>query len=142
MDQPPDLSSTPQLTQGITRKHVRSCHWCFEKHRIFILPATAGYVPSEPTILFFNFVELVASHCSGEGHTVTFMLRKPAVFDKDSKMQKHIKEGRAKIISGDATIRTDVQKALTEARIDGQLDTVLFTVGKHGFKVSLVVRYH
>lgn len=66
----------------------------------------------------------------GEGHTVTYMLRKPSVFDKDAKMQKYIQEGRAKIISGDATIRTDVQKALTEARIDGQLDSVLFTVGE------------
>ncbi|KAF8498354.1 hypothetical protein JB92DRAFT_3084600 [Gautieria morchelliformis] len=65
----------------------------------------------------------------GEGHAVTFLLRKPAVFDKDSKMQKHIKEGRAKVISGDATIRADVQKALTDARIDGRLDAVLFTVG-------------
>jgi hypothetical protein len=61
---------------------------------------------------------------------VTFLLRKPSVFDKDTKMQKHIQEGRAKIISGDATIRTDVQKALIEARINGQLDAVLFTVGE------------
>ena len=60
---------------------------------------------------------------------MTFMLRKPSVFDKNVKMQKHIQEGRAKILSGDATIKINVQRALIEARINGQLDAVLFTVG-------------
>lgn len=60
---------------------------------------------------------------------MTFMLRKPSVFDQDVKMQKYIQEGRAKILKGDATIRTDIQKALLEARLDGKLDAVLFSVG-------------
>lgn len=61
---------------------------------------------------------------------MTFLLRKPSVFDKDAKMQKYIQEGRAKIISGDATIRTNVKTALNDARINGKLDVVLFTVGR------------
>jgi len=64
-----------------------------------------------------------------EGHTVTFLLRNPSVFDNDTQIQNLIKEGKARLVKGDATVRSDVQNALDKARIDGQLDAVLFSVG-------------
>ncbi|KAF8577249.1 hypothetical protein K439DRAFT_1639858 [Ramaria rubella] len=65
----------------------------------------------------------------GEGHNVTFLLRKLSVFDEDPKMQAHVQAGRAKLIQGDATVKSDVQRALDEASINGQLDAVLLSVG-------------
>ncbi|KIJ42745.1 hypothetical protein M422DRAFT_31265 [Sphaerobolus stellatus SS14] len=65
-----------------------------------------------------------------ENHTVTYLLRKPEVFDKDLELQKYIKNGQAKVIKGDATVKEDIRKAFTETSTNGNtLDAVLFSVG-------------
>ncbi|GJJ12045.1 hypothetical protein Clacol_006286 [Clathrus columnatus] len=63
-----------------------------------------------------------------EGHSVTFVLRKPSVFESDTEIQSFIKNGKAKIIPGDATVRADIQKAIDSTTETG-LDVILFSVG-------------
>ncbi|RDB18811.1 hypothetical protein Hypma_014521 [Hypsizygus marmoreus] len=66
------------------------------------------------------------------GHTVTFLLRFPSVFDNDEKIQSYVKSGKAFLIKGDALVKDDVQRAWTEAAThstSGIVDLLLFTVG-------------
>ncbi|RDB18788.1 hypothetical protein Hypma_014592 [Hypsizygus marmoreus] len=66
------------------------------------------------------------------GHTVTFLLRSPSVFDKDEKIQSYVKSGKAFLVKGDALIKDDMQRAWTEAATrspSGIVDILLFTVG-------------
>lgn len=68
--------------------------------------------------------------CLEEGHSVTFLLRKPSVFDNDSEMQSFIKEGKAKIVQGDATNRSDI-KGVIDSAVESGLDVILSSVGKY-----------
>ncbi|KAF8522167.1 hypothetical protein BU17DRAFT_45099 [Hysterangium stoloniferum] len=72
---------------------------------------------------------LTSRRLLAEGHTVTFLLRNPSVFDEDPTIQKFVNDGHAKLIKGDATVKSDIQKAFDEARSNGQLDAVIFSVG-------------
>ncbi|KAJ7717037.1 hypothetical protein B0H16DRAFT_1388487 [Mycena metata] len=71
---------------------------------------------------YFSAVRLLE-----QGATVTFLLRSPAVFDKDELIQRYIKSGgNARLVKGDATKQEDVQRAWDEA---GVVDAVVFSVG-------------
>ncbi|KAG6836675.1 hypothetical protein H0H93_005093 [Arthromyces matolae] len=68
------------------------------------------------------------------GHTVTFLLRNPTVFDQDSSIQRFLTSTPplAHLVQGDALIKSDVERARTDAishSSSGQIDIVLFTVG-------------
>ncbi|KAH8824428.1 hypothetical protein DL96DRAFT_1501278 [Flagelloscypha sp. PMI_526] len=66
------------------------------------------------------------------GATVTFLLRNPSVFDKDSAIQKHVSSGKARLVKGDALKEDDVKKGWTEASKDSPVDYMIFTVGGEG----------
>ncbi|EAU88922.1 hypothetical protein CC1G_10568 [Coprinopsis cinerea okayama7 len=63
------------------------------------------------------------------GATVTYLLRNTSVFDTDDKVQKYIKEGKARLVKGDALVQSDVQGAWDEASKESKVDVVIFTVG-------------
>ncbi|KAJ7609567.1 hypothetical protein DFH06DRAFT_1376151 [Mycena polygramma] len=58
--------------------------------------------------------------------TVTFLLRRPTVFDDDATIQKYIKRGNVRIVAGDATKESDTRRAWEES---GAVDVVLFSIG-------------
>ncbi|BEJ13746.1 hypothetical protein CspHIS471_0309200 [Cutaneotrichosporon sp. HIS471] len=68
--------------------------------------------------------------------TITLLLRKPAALDGDKLVAEAIKNGRVKIVKGDATVQDDVEKALEGA------NAVLTSVGGtpsftlRGFKID------
>ncbi|KAJ7185378.1 hypothetical protein C8R46DRAFT_1207548 [Mycena filopes] len=59
-----------------------------------------------------------------QGATVTFLLRSPAVFEKDQVIQGYGR--KARLVKGDATNEEDVRRAWDEA---GVVDAVVFSVG-------------
>ncbi|KAG2133675.1 uncharacterized protein EDB93DRAFT_862640 [Suillus bovinus] len=68
------------------------------------------------------------------GATVTFLLRSPQVFDQDETIQHYIKEGKARLIQGDALVKDDVRRAWSEAQHQQEdntrpVDFLIFTVG-------------
>ncbi|KAH7889267.1 hypothetical protein F5I97DRAFT_1842986 [Phlebopus sp. FC_14] len=68
------------------------------------------------------------------GATVTFLLRKPAVFDDDETIKKYVQKGKARLVQGDALVKADVQRAWDEAaKGEGEenrsVDLLIFTVG-------------
>lgn len=70
------------------------------------------------------------------GATVTFLLRKPQVFDNDESIQNYVRDGKARLVTGDALVKDDVRRAWAEASIDDDgnpVDLLIFTVGKPGF---------
>lgn len=70
------------------------------------------------------------------GATVTFLLRKPQIFDNDESIQKYVRDGKARLVTGDALVKDDVRRAWAEASIgdDGNpVELLLFTLGKLGF---------
>ncbi|KAG1812909.1 uncharacterized protein BJ212DRAFT_1368916 [Suillus subaureus] len=75
---------------------------------------------------YYSAVRLLAL-----GATVTFLLRSPQVFDQDDTIQNYIKEGKARLIQGDALVKNDVRRAWPEARVDDTrpVDFLIFTVG-------------
>ncbi|KAJ3514207.1 hypothetical protein NLJ89_g2500 [Agrocybe chaxingu] len=81
-------------------------------------------IGSSRNIGYFSSIRLLDS-----GATVTFLLRSPAVFDADETIQKYVKAGKARLLKGDALVKEDVQRAWDEARKDGPVDVLLFTVG-------------
>lgn len=64
----------------------------------------------------------------GQGHSVTFLLRNPSVFDDDSEIKSFVQAGKAKLVKGDATVRSDVKNIIDSATLVG-LDVILSTVG-------------
>ncbi|KAA1479486.1 hypothetical protein DENSPDRAFT_846263 [Dentipellis sp. KUC8613] len=64
-----------------------------------------------------------------KGATVTFLLRNPSIFDNDADIQPYIKEGKARLVKGDALNREDVAAGWTSAGQVGPIDLLLFTVG-------------
>ncbi|KAG5727330.1 hypothetical protein E4T56_gene12124 [Termitomyces sp. T112] len=65
-------------------------------------------------------------------HTVTFLLRKASVFDRDDQIQTALNSGKAQLVQGDALVKEDVQRAWTSAIAHGKsgsVDLLLFTVG-------------
>ncbi|OBZ69119.1 hypothetical protein A0H81_10877 [Grifola frondosa] len=74
-----------------------------------------------------------------QGATVTFLLRYPSVFDQDATIQKFVKDGKARLVKGDALNAEDVARGWEEARKgdDNSVDLVLFTVGSRQRKIHL-----
>ncbi|KAF4574558.1 NAD(P)-binding domain-containing protein [Pleurotus pulmonarius] len=66
-----------------------------------------------------------------KGSTVTFLLRSPSVFDKDSAIQGYVKSGKAHLVKGDCLNEADVQRVWSEAGSKGPIDLLLFTVGTY-----------
>lgn len=66
------------------------------------------------------------------GATVTFLLRKPSVFDNDETIQKYVRSGKARLVQGDALVKTDVKRVWHAAQGDDHkpVDFLIFTVGK------------
>jgi NAD(P)-dependent dehydrogenase (short-subunit alcohol dehydrogenase family) len=65
------------------------------------------------------------------GATVTFLLRKPNVFDDDEAIQEYVRSGKARLVQGDALVKEDVGRAWTAAKGDDDkpVDFLVFTVG-------------
>ncbi|KDQ60005.1 hypothetical protein JAAARDRAFT_174021 [Jaapia argillacea MUCL 33604] len=75
-----------------------------------------------------------------KGHTVTFLLRKPSVFDGDAKVQFFVSSGQARLVEGDAMKAEDVKRAWEVAgqgEPEGIVDLCLFTIGATAGKISL-----
>ncbi len=66
-----------------------------------------------------------------KGSTVTFLLRSPSVFDKDTAIQEYVKSGKAHLVKGDCLNEADVQRVWSEAGSKGPIDLLLFTVGTY-----------
>lgn len=75
---------------------------------------------------YYSAVRLLAL-----GATVTFLLRSPQVFEQDKTIQTYVKEGKARLIQGDALVKNDVRRAWSEAQADDTrpVDFLIFTVG-------------
>ncbi|KAG1722068.1 hypothetical protein EDB19DRAFT_1646034 [Suillus lakei] len=80
---------------------------------------------------YYSAVRLLAL-----GATVTFLLRSPQVFDQDDTIQNYVKEGKARLIKGDALVKSDVSRAWSEAQHQHEddsdirpVDFLIFTVG-------------
>ena len=80
-------------------------------------------------------IELLLTRDTAKGNTVTFLLRSPSVFDEDETMKKYIRDGKARIVKGDALQKEDVQRGWAEAAkpaYEGDqqsVDILLFTLG-------------
>ncbi|KAJ7022655.1 hypothetical protein C8F04DRAFT_1012247 [Mycena alexandri] len=61
-----------------------------------------------------------------QGSTVSFLLRRPSVFDEDPVIQKFVRSGAARLIKGDAKKEEDMAHAWEQA---GIVDAVIFSVG-------------
>lgn len=66
------------------------------------------------------------------GATVTFLLRSPSVFDDDATVQKYLSTNKARLVKGDALVRSDVQIAWDTATSESPVDIVLSTLGFSG----------
>lgn len=71
-----------------------------------------------------------------QGHSVTFLLRNPSVFDDDSEIQSFVQKGNAKLVKGDATVKNDVKNIIDSATQVG-LDVILSSVGKCRITIHL-----
>ncbi|KAG9313326.1 hypothetical protein JVU11DRAFT_5631 [Chiua virens] len=65
------------------------------------------------------------------GAIVTFLLRKPNVFDNDEAIQEYVRGGKARLVQGDALVKEDVKRAWATAQGDDgkPIDFLVFTVG-------------
>ncbi|KXN91467.1 hypothetical protein AN958_00729 [Leucoagaricus sp. SymC.cos] len=66
------------------------------------------------------------------GATVTFLLRNTAVFENDTVVQKYISTNKARLVKGDALVRSDVQNVWSTATSDSPVNVVLCTIGFSG----------
>jgi NAD(P)-dependent dehydrogenase (short-subunit alcohol dehydrogenase family) len=98
---------------------------------------------------YFTAVRLLGEHTNGpsiviftasasqieKGWNVIFLLRNPSVFDNDEVIKRHIEQGTASLVKGDALISDDVKRAWDETvRSDSQaVDLLVFTVGQPRF---------
>lgn len=79
-----------------------------------------------------NIGYLTAVRILEKGATVTFLLRRPSAFDGNDTMQHYIREGKARLVQGDALKIDDVARGWAEAQAasaTGDIDLVLFSVG-------------
>lgn len=65
-----------------------------------------------------------------QGHSVTYLLRRPEVFDADNDIKPFIDSGKVTIAKGDALVVEDVRKAWQVATADGPVDVIIFSVGE------------
>lgn len=82
--------------------------------------------------LFLESEARLIIQLTGNGATVTFLLRKTAVFDADESIQTHVRSGKARLVQGDALNIEDVARGWAEsqaASASGHVDVLLFTVG-------------
>jgi len=66
------------------------------------------------------------------GATVTFLLRNPAVFERDAVIQEYVSSGKARLVKGDALGQEDCRKVwevAAEGEPEGVVDVLIFTVG-------------
>lgn len=63
---------------------------------------------------------------------MTFLLRNPEVFANDDVIQNYVKQGRAILVKGDATVKEDIKTGWETAlqHGNGSVDLTLFSVGK------------
>lgn len=70
---------------------------------------------------------------------MTFLLRSPSCFDNDEDIQGFVKQGKVRIVKGDALVKEEVRRGWEVAgqtvpgsspESDGQVDVLLFTVGE------------
>ena len=63
----------------------------------------------------FESLKFSRTHDStGNGATVTFLMRSPSAFDSDEEVQKYVKQGTAKLVKGDALVAEDFQMIADE----------------------------
>jgi hypothetical protein len=61
---------------------------------------------------------------------VTFLLRKPGVFDTNQSIQNYVRKGTARLVKGDALVQSDVQRVWDQAeKDDGPVDFCIFSLG-------------
>lgn len=61
---------------------------------------------------------------------MVYFMRSPKAFDSDPTIGPYLQSGAATIVKGDALNKPDVENAWKAANKDGQVDMILFTVGK------------
>ncbi|KAF5323739.1 hypothetical protein D9619_012991 [Psilocybe cf. subviscida] len=66
------------------------------------------------------------------GATVHYLLRNPAVFDADERVQAHVQAGRARLHKGDALNEDSTREVWSKASEERPVDLLLFTVGFTG----------
>jgi hypothetical protein len=66
------------------------------------------------------------------GATVTFLLRNVSAFDNNATVQKYIATNKARLVKGDALVRSDVQRAWDVATSESPVNVVLCTIGFSG----------
>ncbi|KAG1722071.1 hypothetical protein EDB19DRAFT_1646043 [Suillus lakei] len=93
--------------------------------------STVLVIGGSRNIGYYSAVRLLAL-----GATVTFLLRSPQVFDQDDTIQHYVKGGKARLIKGDALVKSDVSRAWSEAQhqqeddsVTRPVDFLIFTVG-------------
>ncbi|KAH8817794.1 hypothetical protein DL96DRAFT_1698505 [Flagelloscypha sp. PMI_526] len=67
------------------------------------------------------------------GATITFLLRNPSVFDKDTTIQKYVSAGKARLVKGDALNEGDCRNGWVEASKDGPCQLYDFHSWRRGF---------
>jgi NAD(P)-dependent dehydrogenase (short-subunit alcohol dehydrogenase family) len=66
-----------------------------------------------------------------KGDTVTYLLRKPTVFDNNAEMKKYVESGTAKLVKGDVLNKDDVKKVY-EVAGEGEgpgVEVILYSIG-------------
>jgi NAD(P)-dependent dehydrogenase (short-subunit alcohol dehydrogenase family) len=63
---------------------------------------------------------------SNRDWTVTLLLRDTSIIEKDPRLAPFIKEGRLRLLKGDATVEADVRRALT----GGEVDLIVSSIGE------------
>ena len=67
-----------------------------------------------------------------KGATVTFLVRRPTTFDGNDTMEHFLREGKARLVQGDALKLDDVARGWAQAQAasaSGDVDVALFSVG-------------
>ncbi|KAF7976767.1 hypothetical protein HWV62_5768 [Athelia sp. TMB] len=141
MPLPPQLSdskvSSPQLTAAAAEPTWSSlstilcavsqcCAWDLDAPKHFASTKVLS-IGGSRNIGYLSSVRLLE-----KGASVTFLLRSPSCFDTDETIQKYVKSGKARLIKGDALVKTDVVRSWAEAAQgegEQRVDVLLFTVG-------------
>ncbi|QRV80487.1 NAD(P)H-binding family protein [Ceratobasidium sp. AG-Ba] len=79
-----------------------------------------------------NIGYAAAKRLLAQGHTCTFLLRRPEAMESGASMAAYIKEGKAKLVHGDGLVEADVQRAWDTAKSDGEVDIVIYSIGAEG----------
>ena len=98
-----------------------------------VLETSATSPPSDSLVCLSELPDktLFLTDKADAGHSVTFLLRSPSVFDADEKIQAHVASAKALLVKGDALVKDDVKHVWEEAvsHGNGAVDLLLFSVG-------------